>query len=514
MYPGAFAQTTPDKPAILMADTGEVRTYAQLEENSIRLARALHDHGLRPGDHVAFLSTNAPQVFEVYWAALRSGLYVTGVNNRLSADEAGYVVDDCGARVLVVSADVADTAVALGEHTPGVTLRLAFGGEVPGFGSYDDALAASDPTPMADQPRGADMLYSSGTTGRPKGIKPPLPPRQVGEPGDMFTAVFAPMYGFDTQTTYYSPAPTYHAAPLRFGGIVHATGGTVVMTKKFDAETTLRIIEEHRVTHAQFVPTMFVRMLKLPERTRLAYGHETLRAIIHAAAPCPVEVKRAMIAWWGPVLHEYYASTEANGITLIRPEEWLEKPGSVGRAGLGIIHICDEDGTELPTGEDGTVYFERDTAPFEYHNDPEKSREARHPRHDGWTTTGDVGHVDEDGYLFLTDRKAFMIISGGVNIYPQEVENALALHPKVQDVAVIGVPDDEMGESVKAVVELPPGIAPSDELAAEIIAFVRDRIAHYKTPRSVDFVDALPRTDTGKLLKKQLTAAYAAVPAS
>ncbi|MCX6400691.1 MAG: acyl-CoA synthetase [Propionibacteriales bacterium] len=512
MYPGAFSQATPDKLALVMADTGERRTYAELEENSVRLARVLHDRGLRAGDHIAFLATNAPQVFEIYWAALRSGLYVTGVNNHLSADEAAYIVDDCGAQALVVSADLADLAQGVAAQASGVRHRFVFGGDLPGFESYDVALTESSPVPLDDQPRGADMLYSSGTTGRPKGVKPALPPRQVTEPGDMFVAVFAPMYGFDSDTVYYSPAPTYHAAPLRFGGIVHATGGTVVMSKKFDAETALRLIEEHSITHAQFVPTMFVRMLKLPDAVRAKYAHDSLRAVIHAAAPCPVEVKQKMIDWWGPLLHEYYASTEANGITLINSDQWLLKPGSVGKAGLGIIHVCDEEGTELPTGADGTVYFERDTAPFEYHNDPEKSREARHPAHENWTTTGDVGHLDEDGYLFLTDRKAFMIISGGVNIYPQEVENVLALHPSVQDVAVIGVPDDEMGQAVKAVVELPPGTSPSDELAAEIIGFVRERIATYKAPRSVDFVDSLPRTDTGKLLKKQLATAYAAVP--
>ncbi|MDN5743744.1 MAG: acyl-CoA synthetase [Nocardioidaceae bacterium] len=509
MYPGAFASTTPDKLAIVMADTAQTRTYAELEQNSIRLARVLHDHGLRPGDHVAFLATNTPEVFEIYWAALRSGLYVTGVNHHLAADEVAYIVDDCGASALIVDADLAELASAAADLTPRVSLRLVFGGALAAFSSYQDALAAASGEPLADQPRGADMLYSSGTTGRPKGVKPALPAHQVTEPGDMFVAVFAPTYDFDPETVYYSPAPTYHAAPLRFGGIVHATGGTVVMTKRFDAESTLRIIEEHQITHAQFVPTMFVRMLKLPEAVRSRYRHDTLRTVVHAAAPCPVEVKHAMLDWWGPVLHEYYASTEANGVTLIRPEEWLARPGSVGKAGLGVIHICDDSGAELPTGEAGVIYFERDAAPFEYHHDPQKSRQARHPQHDNWTTTGDVGHLDADGYLYLTDRLAFMIISGGVNIYPQEIENVLALHPKVGDVAVIGVPDEEMGERVHAVVQLPADVPAGEEVAAEIIAFVRSRIAHYKAPRSVEFVDVLPRTATGKLLKKQLTAHYA-----
>lgn len=518
MYPGTHARTTPDKIAVAMVDTGETRTYAELDERSLRLAHVLADAGLAPGDHVAFLAANGPEVFEVYWAALRSGLYVTGINNRLSVDEAAYVLADCGARVLVVDGDLDELAEALLAHDSSVERRLVFRAGAAGLGGHDDyeqALAAASAEPLASQPRGNDMLYSSGTTGRPKGVKPPLPPRQVDEPGDMFAGVFGPMYGFDADTVYFSAAPTYHAAPLRFGGIVHMFGGTLLMSRRFDPVETLEVIERHRVTHAQFVPTMFVRMLKLDADVRGRYDVSSLRTVVHAAAPCPVEVKQAMMDWWGPVLHEYYASTEANGITLIRPQEWLERPGSVGRAGLGVIRICDESGAELPAGEDGTVYFERDTPPFEYHNDPAKSREARHPEHASWTTTGDVGHVDADGYLYLTDRKAFMIISGGVNIYPQEVENALALHPKVDDVAVIGVPDEEMGEQVRAVVQPPAGVAPSPELEAEIIAFVRERIAHYKAPRAVDFVESLPRTDTGKLLKKKLQAEYAArLPAS
>lgn len=504
MFPGTHASTTPDKPAVIMADTGERLSYAQLEERSVRLARRLHEAGLSPGDHIAFVSTNTPEVFEIYWAALRSGLYVTGVNHHLAPTEAAYIVNDCGARVLIVSGETDALATGLVELTPDVELRLCFRGELAGHEDYEAALAGSSPEPLPQQPRGADMLYSSGTTGRPKGIKPPLLPREVHEPGDPFAAVFGPMYGFGEDTVYHSSAPTYHAAPLRFGGIVHMFGGTLVMARRFEAETTLRIIDEYAVTHAQFVPTMFVRMLKLPAEVRARYRHDSLRAVVHAAAPCPVEVKHLMIDWWGPLLHEYYSSTEANGITLIRSQEWLERPGSVGKAGLGIIHICDDEGAELPAGEDGTVYFERDVPPFEYHNAPEKSREARHPDHESWTTTGDVGHVDEDGYLYLTDRKAFMIIAGGVNIYPQEVEDCLALHPSILDVAVIGVPDDDLGERVAAYVQPAEGVVPSEELAEEILAFTREKIAAYKTPRSLDFVAELPRTPTGKLVKGAL----------
>ncbi|MEV0767174.1 acyl-CoA synthetase [Nocardia salmonicida] len=509
MYPGAHVDRFPDKVAIVMAESGATLTYRQLEENSIRLARHLHDAGLRRGDHVALLSVNDPKVYEVYWAALRSGLYITVVNWHLTHAEIGYIVDDCGARALIVSAALAATAEQVTAHTPQVEIRLAFDGPVEGFKSYEQALAAASPEPLADQPRGADMLYSSGTTGRPKGIKLPLSDRQVGDPpGDTYTAIFGPLYAFESQSVYLSPAPLYHAAPLRFGGVVNALGGTLVVMEKFDAELALATIERHRVTHSQWVPTMFVRMLKLDASVRARYGVSSMQAAVHAAAPCPVEVKQAMIDWWGPVLHEYYASTEANGATFIDSEQWLRKPGSVGTAGLGVIRVCGTDLAELASGEIGTIYFEREELPFNYHNDPAKTAEAVHPNHPTWTTTGDIGYLDEDGYLFLTDRKAFTIISGGVNIYPQEIENALALHPKVFDVAVIGVPDEEMGESVKAVVQPAAGVEAGPALAEELRDFLGERIGAYKVPRTVDFSDDLPRTPTGKLVKGKLRARY------
>ena len=507
MYPGTYAAQTPDRIAAVMAGTGETLSYRELERRSAQLAHVLHDGGLRPGDAVALLTENSLRALEVLWAALRSGLYITAVNYRLKPDEVAYIVNDSGAAALIVSAEQAATATAV--QVPAVKLRLAFGGTVPGYASYEETIAAASDTPLDDQPHGSTMLYSSGTTGRPKGVRPPLPGVQVGEPAEGLVELARLAFGFNTDTIYLSPGPIYHAAPLRFCGAVQALGGTVVMMKRFDAEPALQAIQDHRATHAQFVPTMFVRMLQLPREVRDRYDVSSLRVAIHAAAPCPVEVKQKMIEWWGPILVEYYAGTEGNGMTAIDSGTWLTKPGTVGRPILGTVRICADDGTELPAGQTGGVYFERDEVPFTYHNDPAKTQASQHPAHPTWTTLGDVGYLDQDGFLFLTDRKAFTIISGGVNIYPQETENVLALHPAVHDVAVIGVPDPVMGESVAAFVQAAAGAVPGPELEQEIIAFVKSKIASFKAPRTVYFVDDLPRSEAGKLVKAELKARYA-----
>jgi long-chain acyl-CoA synthetase len=499
MYPGTWAAKSPEKPALVMAGSGRTLTYGELDDRSLRLAHVLRDAGLGVGDVVALLSDNRPEAYEVYWAALRSGLYVTAVNHNLSAEEASYIVRDCGAKALVVSPTKADLAEHLDVDVP---TRLTFEGD------YEDALAGASTEPLTEQPHGEDLLYSSGTTGRPKGIKPPLPPIRVDEPGYVYVRVFGALYGFDEDTVYLSPAPVYHAAPLRFGGVIHALGGTLVMMERFEAEGALRAIQEHRVTHTQMVPTMFVRMLKLPDDVRLGYDVSSLQAVVHAAAPCPVEVKRRMIEWLGPIVHEYYASTEANGATFIDSQAWLSHPGSVGTALMGVLHVCDDDGRELAAGEVGTVYFEREQRTFSYHNDEERTRSTEHPQHDSWTTVGDLGYVDDEGFLYLTDRKAFMVISGGVNIYPQEVEDLFSLHPAVTDIAVIGVPDDEMGERVVAFVQPAPGTTPGDELARELTAYARDRIAHFKVPAEFHFRSELPRTPTGKMVKRRLRDEY------
>ncbi|WP_064444717.1 acyl-CoA synthetase [Rhodococcus sp. YH3-3] len=509
MYPGAHSQTTPDKPAVIIADSGQTLTYGQLDARSSSLASALHELGLRKGDGVAVLADNAAEVFEIYWATMQSGLYITPVNRNLSADEVAYIVDDSNAKVLFASAEISDLASKVRELLPTVAYAYSFGGRIAGYESYEE-LVESAHAPLTQRPRGADMMYSSGTTGRPKGVRAALLPIDVSEPGDPVTGLLAHVFKVGPDDVYLQPAPIYHAAPLKWSGAIHALGGTVVMMKKFDAEGALSAIEKYKVTIAQFVPTMFVRMLQLPAETRNAYDPKSLRLAVHAAAPCPPEVKQAMIDWWGPVVFEYYGSTEQHGMCFVSTPEWLIKRGSVGKPVIGQLHICDDDGAELPAGQVGSVYFERESMPFTYHNDPEKTEAARHPHHPNWTSVGDLGYVDEDGYLFLTDRKSFVIISGGVNIYPQEIENVLTLHEKIYDVAVIGVPDAEMGQSVKAVVQLKNGVIPSDQLADEIICYVRERIAHFKAPRTVDFVDDLPRTPTGKLVKRELEKTYLA----
>jgi fatty-acyl-CoA synthase len=458
---------------------------------------------------VVLVSPNTSMCLIAYWAAVRSGLYITALNFHLNADEAQAVMVNCRPRALLASADCAPLAAALAAGTPTLDVRLAFGGHIDGCADYAAELSDVSADPLDRQPRGADMLYSSGTTGGvPKGIRPALPDREVHEPGDPMVTSFGPRYGFDGDTVYLSPAPLYHGGPLRFAIVVLSLGGTVVVLERFDAETALAAIERHGCTHSQWVPTMFVRMLKLPRAVRDRYDVSSMRCAVHASAPCPVAVKREMIGWWGPVLEEYYASQEAAGITMISSQEWLAHPGSVGRPVLGDIKVCDDDGSVLPTGATGTIYFARDEVPFVYHDDPYRTQKAQHPEHENWSTPGDIGYVDEDGFLYLTDRAAFMIISGGVNIYPQEIEDELALHAEVDDVAVIGLPDDDLGERVTAFVMPAPGSVAGPELAQRILDHLGTRLARYKVPRAVEFVDQLPRTPTGKLAKAGLIARY------
>jgi long-chain acyl-CoA synthetase len=506
VYPGAIAAATPDRPAVIMAGSGRVITFRELDEESNRLAHLLRAEGLRAGDHIALMLENHPSFLAIAWAAQRSGLYYTAISSRLRADELAYVIENCGARVFISSARLRDVAVAVSGRTPGVTLRLMLDGAAPGFEEYEKRIAAHPATPIEDECEGADMLYSSGTTGRPKGVKPPLPRNPVGT-SNLMVDLITLLFQGNGDSVYLSPAPLYHAAPLRYSLAFHRLGATVVVMERFDPEEALRAIARYGVTHSQWVPTMFIRLLKLPASTRAAHDLSSLKYAVHAAAPCPVQVKEQMIDWWGPILHEYYAGTEGNCFVYADSAAWLEHRGTVGRPVFGQIHVCDENGEEVPPGRPGTLYFSGGPE-FEYHDDPAKTTASRDPRGRGWTTLGDVGYVDEDGFLYLTDRLSYMIISGGVNIYPQEIENLLAVHPKVADVAVIGVPDAEMGEAVKAVVQPMDQDDAGPALERELIDHCREHLAHYKCPRSVDFRAELPRHPTGKLYKRLLKDEY------
>jgi long-chain acyl-CoA synthetase len=504
LHPSVYARDTPEKPAYVMADTGEAVAYEKLNRRSNQAAHLFRAIGLSPGDTVALFLENTPEFFEIVWGAQRAGLYYACLSAKLSPAEAAYIVADSGAKLLIASAGLAESE-ALGELAGGVA-RLSVGGPIAGYEAYESARDARPETPIADETAGADLLYSSGTTGRPKGVRFPLSGAAIDAPAPL-TALAAGLYGIGADTVYLSPAPLYHAAPLRWCMAVHRLGGATIVMPKFDPETFLELVERHRVTATQLVPTMLVRMLKLPESVRRKYDLSSLRMAVHAAAPCPIPIKEQIIDWWGPIVHEYYAGTEGNGFCTLNSEEWLRKKGSVGRPIIGEVKICSEDGAELPPGSDGIVYF-AGGASFEYHNDPQKTAQSRHPQHPDWSTLGDIGRVDEDGYLYLTDRKAFMIISGGVNIYPQEVENLLIAHPKVADAAVFGVPNEEFGEEVKAVVQPLAWADAGPDLAAELIGHCRAHLSHVKCPRSVDFLQELPRHPTGKLMKRLLRDRY------
>ncbi len=509
MYPGAHAATTPDKPALIMAGSGFSQTFAQLDAAANRVSHLLRAAGLQPGDHVAICMENHDRYFEVIWGCHYAGLVYTACSSRLTSGELAYIINDCTAKVFITSKYKADQAAEILAETPGIQLRLMLDGTIDGHESYEAAVAAQPDTPLEEQRfAGTDMLYSSGTTGRPKGVMREFKEEPLEATPGSIAGTLQMLFGATADSVYLSPAPFYHAAPLRFCMGVHAIGGTVVAMEHFDAEQYLALVEKYRITHSQVVPTMFVRMLKLPDETRAKYDVSSIQCVIHAAAPCPIPVKRQMIEWFGRVIHEYYAGTEGNGFVYCNSDMWMAHQGTVGTPIGCVVHIVGEDGEEVPAYESGTIFFEGGAA-FEYHNDAEKTASSRHPK--GWSTLGDVGYLDADNFLYLTDRKAYMIISGGVNIYPQEAENVLVTHPKVVDVAVFGVPNDDFGEEVKAVVqpvEMPADDEAAKALAQELIAFCRSELADVKCPRSIDFRTELPRHPTGKLYKRLLKDEY------
>ena len=503
MHPSHHAKSHPERAAYIMASSGETVTYGELEARSNQGAHLFRTLGLKAGDVIAILMENHPRFFEVAWAAQRAGLYYACISSKLTAGEIDYIMSDCAAQVLITSAGVGPVVDELPALLPDVKLYMVGETRAP-YESFEAARAAMPETPIADETAGADMLYSSGTTGRPKGIKPPLTGGPIDAPNAL-SMMAEHMFGFPPNGTYLSPAPLYHAAPLRWCMGYQRIGGTVVVMEKFDPEHALQLIEKYKIDCGQFVPTHFVRMLKLPPEVRTRYDLSSMKSAVHAAAPCPIPVKEQMMEWWGPIIHEYYAGSEGNGFCHIGPHDWLTHKGSVGKGTTAEVKICGDDGEPLPPRTEGVVYFAGGT-PLTYHNAPDKVAENTN-RH-GWTTLGDVGWVDEEGFLYLTDRKSFMIISGGVNIYPQELENLLITHPKVADAAVVGAPDEEMGEKVVAVIQPMNWADAGDDLRAELMAFCRANLSHVKSPRMLDFMAELPRHPTGKLYKRLIRDAY------
>ena len=503
MHPAVLAQQQPSKPAYIMAETGQIITRQALEDASNQAAQLFRRLGLQRGDHIAVMMENHVAYIQICLAAMRAGLYFTCISYRLQEQEVAYIVSDCNARVFITTRGQQAVVERLIENAPNIEQCYMLDGVIGGFDSWEEATAAMPTTPIADESLGIAMLYSSGTTGRPKGVLKPLPTEGFGV--DTGPNLFQMLYGATEESIYLSPAPLYHAAPLTFTMGFILAGMTCVVMSHFEPEAALSAIERYQITHSQWVPTMFIRMLKLDEDVRLKYDVSSLQCAIHAAAPCPILVKEQMINWWGPVIHEYYAGSEGNGFVAINSEEWLAHKGSVGRALTAVLHIVDDEGAEVAQGDTGTIYFEGG-GEFEYYNDTAKTQESRHPK--GWSTLGDVGYIDADGYLYLTDRKSYMIISGGVNIYPQETENILVNHPKVMDVAVFGVPNADFGEEVKAVVQPKDMADAGPELEEELIAFCRSQLSHIKCPRSIDFDAELPRHPTGKLYKRLLKDRY------
>ncbi|MDT5006639.1 MAG: long-chain acyl-CoA synthetase [Mycobacterium sp.] len=496
------AEGDPDSPALIVVD-GATVTYGELFERSQRVAALLHKAGLRRGDGVALVLPNRPEFFDITWGCQLSGLYYSAVNTHFTPDEVAYVIGDSDARAVFIDASMAELGERILAVNDGVDVHISVGAPLPGWRPYDDAVTERDAAPaIAD---GSEMLYSSGTTGRPKAVRRPLPEDGQGSWAQkVLEHSLTQRYDMSSSSVYLSPAPLYHAAGINYTMAVHRVGAASILMPRFDAETVLRLIEEHHVTHAQFVPTMFLRMLKLPESIRERYDVSSLQCVIHAAAPCPVDVKHRMMDWFGSIIHEYYGGTEGFAGTIIGPDEWLAHPGSVGKP-FSPVHVVGEDGAELPVGESGELYFEGGPK-FEYFKDPQKTASVSNDR--GWRSLGDMGYIDEDGYLYLTDRSTFMIVSGGVNIYPQEAENLLVMHPKLLDAAVFGVPNDEYGEEVKAVVQPVEGVQAAPELEAELIEYCRANLAAYKCPRTIEFDAELPRDPNGKLYKRRIRERY------
>ncbi len=501
LFPDTYAEQEPDRPAYIMA-SGEAVSYGEMVEASRAISGLLHGRGLRHGDTVAILMSNEAAYFKVAWGLQRAGLRYVAIATRLGAADVAYILGNCEADALIVGPSLLDLAREALALTDGVAERFTTGPDVDGFESLFEASAGSAPNP--DEREGVDLLYSSGTTGRPKGIVATLPLAPLGT-GPGFATLFHEKWGLEHDSIYLSPAPLYHAAPLRVCMTVHRYGGTVIVMDRFDAAAALELIQRYRVTETQMVPTMLIRMLKLPEEERHSYDVSSLRCVVHAAAPMPAEAKREVIDWFGPIVREFYSATENYLFTELGTEEWLSHPGSVGAPLSGTPHILDDDGKELPVGQIGTIWSEGGLW-FEYLGDPDKTAEARNA--EGWTTVGDLGHLDEDGYLYLADRRSDLILCGGANIYPQEAESHLLGHPDVADAAVFGIPHDELGQVVHGAVQLRESVEAGPETEQRLLTYLTDSLSSFKCPRRLDFLDELPRLPTGKVLKRVLQQRY------
>jgi long-chain acyl-CoA synthetase len=501
MTVAVHARRTPERLAV-MSPSGNL-TWRQLNERANRLVRAFRKRGLRSGDGVALLAHNGPEFAEVWAATQRSGLRLTAVNWHQSAELVAYVVDNCDAKALVASGRFAAAAIEAAKLSDKLAAKLSLAGAIDGFENYETALAAESDDDIGDAELGSTMLYTSGTTGRPKGVYRRNRP------------VISQLTNVVNETAQWKPdadialvtGPLYHAAPLGINFVIPINAGvTALLMDKWDAEETLRLTHVHRATHTHVVPTMMHRMLQLPEQTRKKYDVSSMRWIMHGAAPCPAHVKQAMMEWFGPTLYEYYSSTEGGGV-FVGPHDWLKKPGTVGKAVAGVeIKLLDAEGNPAPQGQEGLIYVKAPaTGRFEYYKEPAKTESSY--RGD-WFTLGDMGRQDAEGDLFLTGRTAELIISGGVNIYPVEIDEVLIRHESVADAAVVGAPNEDWGEEIKAVVELKPGWRPTPETAQSILDFAKENLPGFQRPRSVDFVDALPRNAAGKVLRAQVRAPY------